>query len=118
MLVLISSWVTDQIGINSIFGGFLVGLIVPKENGFASSLVEKIEDLVVTLFVPIYFALSGLRTDLGLLDNGVKWAWAIAVIIVAFSAKFLGCSLTAKAFGFSWRESFATGSLMSCKGHV
>ncbi|KAL0576601.1 K(+)/H(+) antiporter [Marasmius crinis-equi] len=118
LLVFIAAFFTDIIGVHAIFGGFLAGLIIPKENGFTISLVEKIEDLVSILLLPLYFTLSGLRTNLGLLDNGVTWGYVILICLVAFASKFFSCGLVAKAFGFNWRESGAIGSLMSCKGLV
>jgi Kef-type K+ transport system membrane component KefB len=63
-----------------------------------------------------YFALTGLRTNLGLLDNGITWGYTFLICVIAFFSKFIACGLTAKAFGFNWRESGAIGSLMSCKG--
>ncbi|KAF7432803.1 K(+)/H(+) antiporter [Pleurotus ostreatus] len=113
-----SAFFTDIIGVHAIFGGFLAGLIIPHENGYAISLVEKLEDLVSILFLPLYFTLSGLRTNLGLLDDGRTWGYVILICVVAFSAKFFACGAAAKAFGFNWRESAAIGSLMSCKGLV
>jgi len=116
ILVLVSAFFTDVIGIHAIFGGFLAGLIIPKDNGFAISVVEKVEDLVTLLLIPQYFALSGLRTNLGLLDNGITWAYTILLCVVAFLVKFIPCSVAAKAFGFNIRESGAIGMLMACKG--
>ncbi|KAI0322468.1 cation/H+ exchanger [Amylostereum chailletii] len=118
VIVLFSAFFTDIIGIHPIFGGFLAGLIIPKENGFEISLVEKLEDFIGLLLLPQYFVISGLRTDLGLLDNGITWGYTFLICVVAFSAKFLSCSATAKAFGFNLRESGAVGSLMACKGLV
>ncbi len=65
-----------------------------------------------------YFALSGLRTNLGLLNNGVTWGYVVLICVVAFFSKFLGCSIAAKLSGFNLRESGAIGTLMSCKGCV
>ncbi|OJT07104.1 K(+)/H(+) antiporter 1 [Trametes pubescens] len=118
LMVLVSGFFTDIIGIHAIFGGFLAGLVIPHENGFAIALVEKLEDLVVILLLPIYFALSGLRTNLGLLNNGVTWGYVVLICVVAFFSKFLGCSIAAKLSGFNLRESGAIGTLMSCKGLV
>lgn len=118
ILVLISAFFTDIIGIHAIFGGFIAGLIIPKDNGFAISVVEKMEDFICLLLLPQYFALSGLKTNLGLLDTGLTWGYTILICVVAFLAKFVPCSLTAKAFGFTTRESGAVGVLMSCKGLV
>ncbi|BGO98205.1 K(+)/H(+) antiporter [Rhodotorula toruloides] len=115
-LVLISAWFCQIIGISEIFGGFLVGLIVPRTLGhhFAS----RIEDLVVCIFIPLYFATSGLRTNLTLLNTGTIWGWVICVMVVAFSGKFLGSAIAARGTGFTWRQAGATGSLMSAKGLI
>ncbi|TFK55426.1 hypothetical protein OE88DRAFT_1672049 [Heliocybe sulcata] len=118
LVVFISALFTDIIGIHPIFGGFLAGLIIPHEHGFAISLVEKLEDLVSLLFLPLYFAISGLRTNLGSLDNGITWGYVFLICAVAFFSKFIGCFAAAKACGFNLRESGAVGSLMSCKGLV
>ncbi|KAF9240241.1 Sodium/hydrogen exchanger family-domain-containing protein [Melanogaster broomeanus] len=109
---------TDSVGVNAIFGAFLAGIIVPREGGLAITLTEKLEDMVSIVFLPLYFTLSGLNTDLGLLDNGITWAFTIAIICLSFSGKFGGCTIAAKLSGSSWREASTIGSLMSCKGLV
>ena len=118
LMVLASAFFTNIIGVHAIFGGFLIGLIVPHEGGFAVALTEKIEDLVTVLFLPLYFALSGLKTNIGLLNSGIVWGYVFAVILVAFFAKIAGSTLAARACGLLWRESFTIGVLMSCKGLV
>lgn len=118
LLVLTSAWFTGIIGVHPIFGAFLVGLICPHEGGFAIKLTEKIEDLVSVLFLPLYFALSGLSTNLGLLNDGITWAYVIGIIAVAFSGKIIGGTLAARFNKLVWRESFTIGVLMSCKGLV
>ncbi|KII94608.1 hypothetical protein PLICRDRAFT_33408 [Plicaturopsis crispa FD-325 SS-3] len=118
MVVFISAFFTDVIGIHAIFGGFLAGLVIPHENGFAIAIVEKLEDVVSLLLLPLYFTFSGLKTNLGLLNNGITWGYTILICVVAFFSKFLACSITAKLTGFNIRESGAIGALMSCKGLV
>lgn len=118
LIALGSSFFTGVIGVHAIFGAFMAGLICPHEGGFAIKVTEKIEDLISALFLPLYFALSGLNTNVGLLDNGITWGYTIAVTVVAFSAKFIGASLAARFTGMVWRESFTIGALMSCKGLV
>ncbi|KAF8076796.1 Sodium/hydrogen exchanger family-domain-containing protein [Lyophyllum atratum] len=118
LIVFSSAFFTDIIGVHAIFGGFLAGLIIPHENGYAISLVEKLEDLVSIVFLPIYFTLSGLKTNLGFLDDGITWGYTIIICLVAFFSKFVACYAAATATGFNWRESGAIGSLMSCKGLV
>ncbi|KAK0742300.1 Sodium/hydrogen exchanger family-domain-containing protein [Apiosordaria backusii] len=118
LMVLASSWFTGIIGVHPIFGAFLVGLICPHDGGFAIKLTEKIEDLISVLFLPLYFALSGLKTNLGLLNDGVTWGYCIGVIVCAFAGKIIGGTLAARANKLLWRESFTIGALMSCKGLV
>ncbi|KAF5393116.1 hypothetical protein D9757_001091 [Collybiopsis confluens] len=118
LLIFVSAFFTDIIGIHPIFGGFLAGLLIPSTNGYSVALTEKIEDLVTILLLPLYFVLSGLRTNLGLLDDGITWGYTILLCVVSFSAKFLACFAAAKGSGFNLRESGAIGSLMSCKGLV
>jgi Kef-type K+ transport system membrane component KefB len=96
----------------------MVGVICPHDGGFAIKVTEKIEDLVSSLFLPLYFALSGLSTNLGLLNNGLTWGYVVAIIVLAFSGKIIGGTLAAKACKLVWRESFSIGVLMSCKGLV
>ncbi|KAH7915459.1 Sodium/hydrogen exchanger family-domain-containing protein [Hygrophoropsis aurantiaca] len=118
LLLFACAFFTDIIGVNAIFGAFLAGIIVPREGGLAIAMTEKLEDMVSIIFLPLYFTLSGLNTNLGLLDNGITWAFTIAIMTLAFVGKFGGCTLAARASGFGWREASTIGSLMSCKGLV
>lgn len=118
MLVLASSFFTQVIGIHAIFGAFMIGLICPHEGGFAIKLTEKIEDLISVLFLPLYFALSGLNTNLGLLNSGITWAYVVGVCAIAFIGKIAGGTLASRLNGLVWRESLTIGCLMSCKGLV
>ncbi|KAH8550723.1 Sodium/hydrogen exchanger family-domain-containing protein [Umbelopsis sp. PMI_123] len=118
VIVLISAFVTDIIGIHPIFGGFLAGVIIPHERGLAVKIAEKIEDIVNIVFLPLYFALSGLKTQIGLLDTGEVWGYVFLVIFVACFGKITGCTAAARINGMNWRESFTVGFLMNCKGLV
>ncbi|KAK2801692.1 hypothetical protein FQN50_007605 [Emmonsiellopsis sp. PD_5] len=118
LLALAAAFFTQVIGVHAIFGGFLVGLLCPHEGGFAIKITEKIEDLVGALFLPLYFALSGLNTNIGLLDTGRTWGYVVAVIAIALVAKISGGMLASRLNGMVWRESATIGVLMSCKGLV
>ena len=118
LMALASAFFTGIIGVHPIFGAFMAGMICPHENGFAIKVAEKIEDLIGALFLPLYFTLSGLNTNIGLLDSGITWAYVIGVCSVAFLSKFLAATAAARFSGMLWRECFAIGSLMSCKGLV
>ncbi|KAH9065205.1 Sodium/hydrogen exchanger family-domain-containing protein [Lactarius vividus] len=108
-----SAFFTDVIGVHAIFGAFLAGIIVPRDGGLAIAMTEKLEDMVSVIFLPLYFTLSGLSTDLGTI-----WGYTAAICILAFIGKFGGCTLAARYTGFSWREASTIGSLMSCKGLI
>lgn len=116
LLLLLSSWITELIGIHALFGAFIFGAIVPKENHFAQILADKLEDLVVVLLLPLFFAYSGLRTQIGLLDSVHAWAVCGAVILVACVGKFGGSAVAARLTGIPWRESAALGILMNTRG--
>ncbi|KAH9841680.1 Sodium/hydrogen exchanger family-domain-containing protein [Rhodofomes roseus] len=118
LLMFGSAFFTDVIGVQAIFGAFLVGLIIPREGGLCIALTEKLEDMVQIIFLPLYFTLSGLNTNLGLLNDGITWGFTIAIMTLSFSGKFSGCTIAAKILGFSWREAGTIGSFMSCKGLV
>ncbi|KAJ5143289.1 uncharacterized protein N7515_002076 [Penicillium bovifimosum] len=118
LIALASAFFTQIIGVHAIFGGFVIGLICPHEGGFAIKLTEKIEDLVAAIFLPLYFTLSGLSTNLGLLDSGIVWGYVVGVIAIAFLAKVTGGAVASRLCGLLWRESFSIGVLMSCKGLV
>ncbi|KAH0826153.1 Sodium/hydrogen exchanger family-domain-containing protein [Lanmaoa asiatica] len=118
ILVWACAFFTDSIGMNAIFGAFLAGLVVPREGGLTITLTEKLEDMVSIVFPPLYFTLSGLNTNLGLLNNGVTWAFTMLIIVLAFSGKFGGCMIASRVAGCGWRESSTIGVLMSCKGLV
>jgi len=118
LLVLISAFVTDIIGVHAIFGAFMVGVIIPHSDGFALGITEKIEDLISILFLPVFFAISGLKTQIGLLNDGAAWGYVFLVIFVAMFGKISGCTIVAKAYGIPWREAFTIGVFMSCKGLV
>ncbi|KAI8389338.1 Sodium/hydrogen exchanger family-domain-containing protein [Blakeslea trispora] len=118
LIVLISAFITDVFGVHAIFGGFLAGVIIPHDHGLAVKITEKIEDIVNIVFLPLYFTLSGLKTQIGLLDSGPVWGYVILVIVLACVGKIAGCAGAAKFSGMTTRESLTVGFLMSCKGLV
>ncbi|KAI8717641.1 Na-H-Exchanger domain-containing protein [Fusarium sp. LHS14.1] len=101
LMVFASAFFTSVIGVHSIFGAFMVGLMCPHEGGFAIKLTEKIEDLISTLFVPLFFALSGINTNLSLLDSGITWGYVVAVTVTAFFTKLFGGTMGARLNGLA-----------------
>ena len=116
VLLLLSSLATEMIGIHALFGAFMLGAIMPKDGGFAPALAEKLEDLVVVLLLPMFFAYSGLRTQVGLLNTPESWVLCGLIIVVACLGKFGGSFLAARAVGLRWREAGAIGILMNTRG--
>ncbi|KAI8916315.1 Cation/H+ exchanger, partial [Gorgonomyces haynaldii] len=118
LMLCASAWFTQAVGVHAIFGGFLMGLITPHEHGFAIAITEKLEDLVMILLLPLYFAYSGLNTRLQSLDDGTAWGIVVLVIVVACGGKIVGCSAAARLGGLPARESLTVGFLMNTKGLV
>lgn len=118
LLVFVSAFYTDIIGVHPIFGSFLAGTIIPRDNQFVVKLTEKLEDFITLILLPIYFSLAGLNVNLGALNDGITWGYIIASIIIAMVGKVVGGTLPARFHGLRWREAFTVGGLMSCKGIV
>lgn len=114
--LLVSSFITEIIGIHALFGAFLLGAILPKNDGFAATLAEKLEDLVLVLLLPLFFAVSGLRTQIGLLNSAHGFALCGLIILVACIGKFGSSALASRLTGHTWRESAAIGVLMNTRG--
>jgi Kef-type K+ transport system membrane component KefB/nucleotide-binding universal stress UspA family protein len=116
LLLLGSAWTADLIGVHALFGGFLFGAVIPKDGGFARALADKLEDLVVVFLLPLFFAYSGLRTQIGLLNSFESLVMCGLIVLVATAGKFGGTTLAAKLMGLSWREAGALGILMNTRG--
>ncbi|GAA3749196.1 cation:proton antiporter domain-containing protein [Salinactinospora qingdaonensis] len=116
IVVLASGLFTDYIGIYSVFGGFIAGLAMPRDRVFREALHSKMMDVVSVLLLPIFFAFSGLNTNLlGVVTPTLVLPF-VAVLLAGFIGKFFGCALPMRGFGFSWRESYAVGGLMNARG--
>jgi Kef-type K+ transport system membrane component KefB/nucleotide-binding universal stress UspA family protein len=116
LLLFASALAAHWAGIHLIFGAFLFGAVLPKQSGFVRELSEKIEDFTTVFLLPIYFAYTGLRTDVGLLDSASSWMLCGLIIVVASAGKFIGSSVAARATGLAWREAAALGALMNTRG--
>lgn len=116
LMLLVSAGATELIGIHALFGAFLFGVCVPRRGGLVAAMVEKLESTAVLLLMPLFFAYSGLRTELGLVSGGEHWLLALVVIALATLGKFGGSAVAARATGLNWRESSAVGVLMNTRG--
>lgn len=115
-LVLAAGWFTDYIGIYSVFGGFIAGLALPKVPGFPALLNERALQLVRCLFLPVFFAYSGLNTDLGTSFEPVVLLALGIMLVTAFLSKALASMAVLKAFRWPWGESVAMSGLMNARG--
>jgi Kef-type K+ transport system membrane component KefB/nucleotide-binding universal stress UspA family protein len=116
LLVLTSAYTTEKIGIHALFGAFLMGAIMPKGTQFVRHLSEKLEDYTVVFLLPLFFAFTGLKTQIGLLNSGELWLYAALIILVACAGKFGGSVVAARLCGIHFRESAAIGILMNTRG--
>jgi Kef-type K+ transport system membrane component KefB len=116
MVLLLSSFGTEVIGIHALFGAFVAGIIMPQGMNFRKIVINKIEDVSLVLLLPLFFVFTGLRTHLGLLLHGHLWMVCGGLILIAVAGKFGGSTIAAKAVGQSWKDSLSIGALMNTRG--
>ncbi|MFD2554959.1 cation:proton antiporter [Sphingobacterium tabacisoli] len=116
IVLLLSAFATEVIGIHALFGAFMAGAIMPESTRFRSMFIEKIEDVAVLLLLPLFFVFTGLRTQIGLLNDLEHWLIAGVIILVAVIGKFVGSALAARFVGQSWKDSLSIGALMNTRG--
>ncbi|MBR8838491.1 MAG: cation:proton antiporter [Stigonema ocellatum SAG 48.90 = DSM 106950] len=116
MLVVASALITELIGIHLIFGAFLLGVVMPKNAGLVRELAVKTEDFVLIFLLPVFFAYSGLRTQIGLLNHPNLWLLCLVVLTAAILGKYIGTYVAARVSGISHQESSALGWLMNTRG--
>ncbi|MBW4425419.1 MAG: cation:proton antiporter [Nostoc desertorum CM1-VF14] len=116
MGVVASALITELIGIHLIFGAFLLGAAMPKNEDLVRELAVKTEDFVLIFLLPIFFAYSGLRTQIGLLNRPELWLLCALVLGVAIAGKYVGTYVAARVSGISQREASALGWLMNTRG--
>lgn len=111
-----SALAAEAIGVHALFGAFLLGALVPAGSRVAHDLVERLEDFVVVLFLPAFFAFTGMRTEIGLLGAAGDWGACALLVAVACAGKFGGTFFAARAHGLSPRSATALGVLMNTRG--
>lgn len=117
-IVLAAGFVTDAIGIHAMFGAFVIGILVPKDGPLAVALVEKVEDLVSGLFLPLYFVSSGLKTNVATIQGLQSWGLLVLVIVTACVGKIVGTVVVSLSCKMPLTEALAMGFLMNSKGLV
>ncbi len=116
LVLILSSYATEVIGIHALFGAFMAGAIMPENMKFRNIFIEKVEDIAVVVFLPLFFVYTGLRTQIGLLNDAHLWEVTGLIILVAVTGKFIGSALAAKFVGQNWKDSLTIGALMNTRG--
>ena len=116
VVLFLSALTTELIGIHALFGAFLAGASMPAHAHFRKLLASRIEDVSLVILLPLFFAFTGLKTQIGLLNDGMSWLVCGLIILVAVAGKFGGSTLAARFTGQSWSDSFAIGALMNTRG--
>ncbi|WP_053235026.1 cation:proton antiporter [Sandaracinus amylolyticus] len=114
--LLLVAAVSELLGVHALFGAFLFGAVLPKDGPLAEVLAEKLETITVGLLLPLFFAHSGLRTELALLDSRADWLVTAGIVVLATVSKLGGSALVARASGWSWRDAGAVGILLNTRG--
>ncbi|HEX4895585.1 MAG TPA: cation:proton antiporter [Solimonas sp.] len=115
-LLFASAATTEAIGIHALFGAFLAGAVMPVHGPFRAAVRERLHGFATLILLPLFFALTGLRTELGLLTSPTDLLLALLIIAVAVAGKLGGGLLAARLTGSSWREAFMIGTLMNTRG--
>jgi Kef-type K+ transport system membrane component KefB len=118
VFVFASAAVTDAIGVHPLFGAFLAGLCFPRVKAWQTALRSKLHVILSLVLLPLFFALTGLRTRLDLLNDGRTWLWTALVLLLAVTGKMGGAILAARWTGNGWRTSLALGALLNTRGLV
>ncbi|WP_336715134.1 cation:proton antiporter [Chryseobacterium mucoviscidosis] len=116
LTLILSAYATEVIGIHALFGAFMAGAIMPENAKFRTLFIDKVEDVALVLLLPLFFVFTGLRTQIGLLNDSHLWITAGFIILTAVIGKFAGSALTAKFLGINWKESLTIGALMNTRG--
>ncbi|EOG6904031.1 cation:proton antiporter [Flavobacterium psychrophilum] len=116
LTLILSSYCTEVIGIHALFGAFMTGVIMPDVSKFRNIFIEKVEDVSLILLLPLFFVFTGLRTQIGLINDPYLWKITGYIILVAVIGKFIGSALAAKFVGQNWKDSLTIGALMNTRG--
>lgn len=116
LTLILSAYATEVIGIHALFGAFMAGAIMPENIKFRNIFIEKVEDVALVLLLPLFFVFTGLRTEIGLLNDPYLWQVTGLIILVAVVGKFAGSAIAARFVGQNWKDSLTIGALMNTRG--
>jgi Kef-type K+ transport system membrane component KefB len=115
-ILLLSSYSTEVIGIHALFGAFLAGIVIPKDEAMQRRIIDRISDVTMVMLLPLFFVYTGLRTQAGILNSGALWISFGLILVCAVAGKFGGSALVARALGQTWKDSLSIGALMNTRG--
>jgi Kef-type K+ transport system membrane component KefB len=115
-ILIASAYTTEIAGIHALFGAFLAGVVMPSHIQFRKILTEKVEDVALTIFLPLFFVSTGLKTRIGLISTPSEWLICLMFILVAIFGKVIGTAIPARFTGESWKNSWYMGALMNTRG--
>jgi Kef-type K+ transport system membrane component KefB len=115
-LLLLSSWCTEVIGIHALFGAFLAGIVIPKNDVMQKKIIGRISDVSMVMLLPLFFVYTGLRTNATILNSTGLWISFLLILTCAVAGKFGGSALVAKTLGQTWKDSLSIGALMNTRG--
>lgn len=118
LFIFATSWTTEKLGVHALFGAFVAGLVMPKNDRLLTDLVDRIESLSLALLLPLFFALTGLRTRVDLLTGRSALVYGVAIIAIAVAGKLAGAAFAARIVGVNWKDSVGLGVLMNTRGLV
>jgi Kef-type K+ transport system membrane component KefB len=116
LILIASSLLTEVLGLHALFGAFMAGMVMPTDIKFRKILVEKVESVSLSLFLPLFFVSMGLKTEVGLLNTPELWGLCIIFILVAIIGKFGSATLSARFVGENWKNSLYIGAFMNTRG--
>jgi K+:H+ antiporter len=118
ILVLAAGVCTGYLGLHPLFGAFLVGMIMPKDQRLVRYILERLHTITLAVLLPLYFAFSGIRTNLGAVHGAAMWMMCAVIVFVAVLGKAVAPMLAAWASGMPLRESAGLGALLNTRGLI
>ena len=109
---------TEALAVHALFGAFLAGIVMPRGGKLESEFRGHLESVTLVLLLPLFFAYTGLRTSIGLLNNADAWLLCGLILLIAVVSKFVVSAVCVRASGMPWRESLAVGVLVNTRGLV
>ena len=116
IIALASAWVTQSLGTHALFGAFIGGVAMPKDEEFIRKLTQPLEDVILVILLPLFFAVTGVRMSLHDVGTPGMWSLFVLLLVIAVAGKLVGSAAAARASGLSWRESLSLGTLMNTRG--